>query len=273
MATGHARRVSQPLAWMVTVGLMLAISGCAAAANTSAAPGASATPAVNAATPTKIPHPIAAFTCDADSLPVRPANTRKSCSVGTQFGVEVLRATFATTAGAQPSVDESDLITSGWQIATAAGGDGAVTSEGYGVYLYQSAWFVFEWIGNSSGNLQLTVQTSVPPSATPIACGKTPPVGSDRLKGIVLPDSAFMLSILGNGASFAPVCIDDVQHFYEALLPAAGWHIDQPFANTSYAPGTTQVKSAVISRDNTKATITIAGYPGTQTLILITANG
>ena len=107
MATGHARLVSQPLAWMVTVGLMLAISGCAAAANTSAAPGASATPAVNAATPTKIPHPIAAFTCDADSLPVRPANTRKSCSVGTQFGVETLQATYATIAGEQPDVMRS----------------------------------------------------------------------------------------------------------------------------------------------------------------------
>ena len=273
MATGHARRLSQPLAWMVTVGLMLAIAGCAAAGNTSAAPGPSVTPSANAATPTTIPHPIAAFTCDADSLPVRPANTRKSCSVGAQFGVEALRATYATTAGAQPSVDESDLITSGWQIATAAGDDGAVTSEGYGVYLYQSAWFVFEWIGNSSGNLQLTVQTSVPPSSTPIACGKTPPMGSGRLKGIVLPDGAFMISILGDSASFAPVCVDDVQHFYEALLPAAGWHIDQPFGDASYAPGTEQVKSVAISRTGARATITIMGYPGTQTLILITTKG
>ena len=133
MATGHARRLSQPLAWMVTVGLMLAIAGCAAAGNTSATPGASATPAANAATPTTIPHPIAAFTCDADSLPVRPANTRKSCSVGTQFGVEALRATYATTAGAQPSVDENDLITSGWQIAAAAGGDGVPAGVAAGV--------------------------------------------------------------------------------------------------------------------------------------------
>jgi hypothetical protein len=258
------------LAWIAAVGLVLAISGCAVAGNTSAAPGASATPSANAATPTTIPHPIAAFTCDADSLPVRPANTRKSCSVGTQFGVETVQATYATTAGVQPSVDESDLITSGWQLATAAQGDGVVTSEGYGVYLYQSAWFLFEWTGNSSGSFKLTVQTSVPPGATPIACGKTPPVGSGRLKGIVLPDGAFMISILGNSASFTPVCIDDVQHFYEALLPAAGWHIDQPFGNASYAPGTTQVKSAVISRTGAKATITIAGYPGTQTLILIT---
>lgn len=273
MATGRARRLSQLLAWIVTGGLVLAIAGCAAARNTSAAPGASATPSANAATPTTIPHPIAAFTCDAGSLPVRPANTRKSCSVGTQFGVEALRATYATTAGIQPSVDENDLITSGWQIAAAAGGDGAVTSQGYGVYLYQSAWFVFEWIGNSSGNLQLTVQTSVPPGATPIACGRTPPVGSGRLKSIVLPDGAFVISILGNSAAFAPVCVDDVQHFYEALLPAAGWHIDQPFGNASYAPGTEQAKSAVISRTGAKATITITGYPGTQALILITADG
>ncbi len=272
MATGHARRLPQLLARIVTGGLMLAIAGCAASGNTSAAPGASTTPSANAATPTTIPHPIAAFTCDAGSLPVRPATTRKSCSVGTQFGVEALRATYATTAGEQPSVDESALITSGWQIATAAGGESINTSQGYGVYLYQSAWFVFEWIGNS-GNLQLTVQTSVPPGATPIACGKTPPVGSGRLKGIVLPDGAFMFSILGNSASFAPVCIDDVQRFYEALLPAAGWHIDQPFGNASYAPGMTQVKWVVISRTGAKATITITGYPGTQTLILITADG
>ena len=82
-----------------------------------------------------------------------------------------------------------------------------------------------------------------------------------------------MFSILGNSASFAPVCIDDVQRFYEALLPAAGWHIDQPFGNASYAPGMTQVKWVVISRTGAKATITITGYPGTQTLILITADG
>lgn len=273
MTIGHARRVSQLLAWIVMVGLAIAVSGCAAAGSTSAAPSASATPSANAATPTTIPHPIPAFTCDAGSLPVRPASTRKSCSVGTLFGVGVLRATYATTAGAQPSVDENDLITSGWQIATAAGGDGVVTSEGYSVYLYQSAWFVFEWTGNSSGNRQLTVQTSVPPGATPIVCGKTPPMGSGRLKDIVLPDRAIMISILGESASFAPACIDDVQHFYEALLPASGWRIVQPFANTTYAPGTTQVTWADISRNGAKATITITGYPGTQTLILITANG
>lgn len=269
MATGHARRLSHLLAWIVTAGLMLAITGCAAAGNTSAAPGASATPAANATTPTTIPHPIAAFTCDADSLPVRPAAARKSCSVGTQFGVEVLRATYATTAGARPSVDESDLITSGWQVATAAGGDAIGNSQGYGVYLYQSAWFIFEWTGNSSGNLQLTIQTSVPPGATPITCGTTPPVGSGRLKSFAIPDGAFMISILGDSASFAPVCIDDVQHFYEALLPAAGWHIDQPFGNASYSPGTTQVKSAVVSRPGAKATITLMGYPGSQTLITV----
>ncbi len=273
MTMGHARRRLRYIARTAMLCLTLAVSGCAAVGSARATTSASAIPSANAATPTTIPHPIAAFTCDADSLPVRPANTRTSCSVGTQFGVEVLHATYATAAGSQPSVDESDLITSGWRVATAAHGDGAVTSQGYSVYLYQSAWFVFEWTGNSSGSFKLTVQTSVPPGATPISCGKTPPVGSGRLKGIVLPDGAFMVAILGASASFAPVCADDVQHFYEALLPAAGWHMDQPFANISYGPGATQVKSAVITRGSIKATVTIAGYPGTQTLILITIKG
>ena len=81
--------------------------------------------------------------------PVRPANTRKSCSVGTQFGVEALRATYAATAGIQPSVDENDLITSGWQIAAAAGGDPPLPARDT-ASISTRRLVRFEWIGNSA---------------------------------------------------------------------------------------------------------------------------
>ena len=184
--------------------------------------------------------------------------------------MEVLQATYAAHAGLTPSVNEYDLTTSGWRIATAGHGDGMVTSEGYGIYLNQSAWFAFEWTSNSNSGLNLMIQTSVPPGATPITCGQTPAADSTQLLGIALPAGAFQMPHLIDATALAPACADDVEHFYEAVLPTAGWSLSQPFANISYDPGTSQVKAAVFTRGSAKATITIAGYPGTQTVIIVT---
>jgi hypothetical protein len=162
-------------------------------------------------------------------------------------------------------VDEYALTTAGWKIAGAAHGDGAVISQGYGVYLYQRAWFAFEWTTGNDAPGDLTIQTRVPPTNTPIACGRATTAGSLQLKGIVLPSGSFQL--FKSSMALAPACASDVQRFYEATLSAAGWHEDQPFINISYSA--TQTQQAVFTRGSVQATITTAGYPGTQTLILV----
>lgn len=269
-ASSRARRIPQLMIWMAAVSLALAVSGCA---TTMGGTGSSPTgSAIAAATitliPTATPRPIAAFTCAAGSLPVRPASTRTNCSISAQHGAQVLSATYANGgAGSQPSVDENALTAAGWKIAAAAHGDGAVTSQGYGVYFYQSSWFAFEWTGNSSGSFKLSIQTSVSPDNAAVACGQTPTASSATLNGIVLPSGSFLL--LDGTIALAPACAADAQRFYEAALAAAGWHEDQPFANISYGPGSDQVKDAIFTRGDTQAIITTAGYPGTRTLIIV----
>jgi hypothetical protein len=69
--------------------------------------------------------------------------------------------------------------------------------------------------------------------------------------------------------ALAPACATDGQRYYVATLPAAGWHEDQPFSAASADPSATELMQAVFSRASVRATITTAGYPGTQTLILV----
>lgn len=265
----RVRRIPHLVAWVAAVGLALAVSGCAAPVGGIGSPptGSAIAAATITLIPTATPRPIAVFTCAAGSLPVRPASTRTSCSISTQHGAQVLSATYANGAGSQPSVDENALTAAGWKIAAAAHGDGAVTSQGYGVYFYQSSWFAFEWTGNSSGSFKLTIQASVSPDNAAVACGQTPTASSANLNGIVLPSGSFLL--LDGTIALAPACAADAQHFYEATLSAAGWHEDQPFASISYGPGSDQVKDAIFTRGNTQAIITTAGYPGTRTLIIV----
>ena len=262
---GRTRPVFRLIAWVVAVSLAVAGSGCATTAGTGASsPSAGVATATLAATPT--PHPIAAYTCAAGSLPVRPEVTRTSCSVSTERGAPVLRAAYAGSAGSGPSVDEYALRTTGWKIADAEHGDGAVTSQGYGVYIYESAYFAFQWTASSDSSL-LTIQTSVPPNDPPVPCGQAPTAGSALLKGVVLPAGSFLL--LDGSMALTPACAADVQSFYEAWLPAAGWHEELPFIPVSQDPSATQLKRAVFTRGTVRATITTAGYPGTQTFILV----
>jgi hypothetical protein len=134
------------MAWVAALCLALAATGCATTAGTaSSRPSSTAASATLPATPTQAP--VSAFTCAAGSLPVRSAGSQVTCAVSTVHGVSVLRAIYAsssTSGGSAPSADEYALTSAGWQLATEAHGDGAVTSQGFGVYLAASAYFAFE---------------------------------------------------------------------------------------------------------------------------------
>ncbi len=271
---GQARRIGRLIAWVASIGLAAAVSGCVATAGAGSSPNANVVAtATSAITPTPPPRPIAAFTCAAGSLPVQPATARTTCTVSTEPSAPLLRATYTGAGSSQPTPDENTLTAAGWKLALRGNSDHAVTNQGYSVYVYQSAWIAFQWGERSDGAIDLTVQSSVPSSNAPIACGQTPSASSAQIKGIVLPEQSFPLS--ANNWSLlpmaiTPVCAADVERFYETALPAAGWHVDTPFVNTSADPSVTHVKHAIFILGNTQATITAAGFPGTPTLIIVT---
>lgn len=272
---GQAQRVSRLMAWIAVFSLATAISGCAMTASPASSPsvnaGATATAAI-AATPT--PHPIAAFTCAAGSLPILEATTRTSCSVSTQSGVQVLLATYAGASGTATRVDENALATAGWQVLMMGHGDGVYSSVETAVFAYQSAWFAYERIARSDGTFTLNVKTSVPSDNAPIACGQAAVAGSTQLGSIELPAGSVTVwtgDEFAAPAAVVPACVAEIAHFYETLLPAAGWHIDTPFISTSRDPNLdpTQHKSAVFTRGSTQLSIALAGHLGALTCITI----
>jgi hypothetical protein len=75
--------------------------------------------------------------------------------------------------------------------------------------------------------------------------------------------------LLDDSLALAPACAADVQRYYATALPAAGWQEEQPFSAASVDLSASQLEQAAFSRGTARATITTAGYPGTQTLILV----
>lgn len=248
---------------LVVVGCLcvtLSLASCATSpVHEAPTPRASAT-ATTGSTPasTATPRSAAAFNCAAGSLPVASSSIQTSCAVHTANGLVMLNATYTFTNPGQ-FVDESALVAAGWVIAGLVNEDGQGSSGTWYLYLNQGSWI--SWGPTPDG--KLGVWAGVPVNGTPATCGRTFAGDITQHGNVPLPRGTQAIAVF----LIAPYCLQDVESFYAATLPAAGWAADVPFQVSSASGAGVSTATATFTRNGVSVHLYLTGADGTPTVI------
>lgn len=230
----HTRRLHGPrrLIASLPLGIAFVLAGCSAgnegrvslpaahAPTATRAPTAAPTGTSVPATPT--PHAIVTFGCAPGDMPVAASSHQITCSSQVTGAFTILVLTY-TTVPTDPPIDDARLAARGWQLIDQGHGDSPSGAIGGALYFNQSAWLTVHY-DNPARTLQIEEGIPADPLAV-VLCGKTITAGSGQIAGVPLPTYL----VVSQGYRIALACLADVQRFYEAAMPAAGWSVFQPF--------------------------------------------
>jgi len=190
--------------------------------------------------------------------------TRTSCAVTTQGNYHVLRASY-TGKSNDYFVNEQRLRADGWLLIQQEHGDSPYGSIGDAIYTGAGAWFAFNY-DYPTGIYSL--EQGVPSNAqTAGSCGQSLSAGTTQQHGIPLPANS---QTTDDGMyTIVPACTDDLQRFYTAILPGAGWTLTQPFQRWQNAQPPLALVVGTANHGSTNLDISLGSDGSVPTIIMI----